>query len=151
MTGEEGVLTTYDLHETKRRALVVDDDEVIRKLVAEVVKTNGYETETAEDGADALAQYESSLLNNPFQIIISDMIMPNMGGDQLRTSVNKLADSRGLKRPYFIGMSGYDQTVADYGRRVDGYSKNALAFLQKPFGVPALKKILSDAEQYIVS
>lgn len=131
-----------------RRVLVVDDDDSIRNLVAEMAQSMGYETEIATNGVDALEKYRVLLETDPLLIVVSDMIMPRMRGDQLHEEVCKLADSRGLKRPYFIGMSGYDLTVEDYVESRESYARST-DFIQKPFKIDKLRKALERAETYL--
>lgn len=61
------------------RALVVDDERATRTLVAGVLKGHGLEISTAVDGADAWAQH----LADPFPIVVTDWMMPNVDGIEL--------------------------------------------------------------------
>ena len=63
-----------------RRALVVDDDAVIREAVAEALEMEGYETRTAADGAQALARMEDWTPH----VIVLDLMMPVMDGWHFR-------------------------------------------------------------------
>ena len=135
--------------EKRRKVLVVDDDPCVGQVIATMVGTLGYRTTTAEDGSVALTKYETSLVNDPLQIIVSDMIMPRMGGDQLFEETRKLADSYGVKHPYFIGMSGHEG-VPGYDERRKGYEMST-DFIQKPVALDKLKKALQRAETYLSS
>ena len=64
------------LPEDRPRVLVVDDEKVIRDMLADFLGMEGYQVRTAEDGASALAE----LSNGPFDLVISDLKMPKMGG-----------------------------------------------------------------------
>jgi CheY-like chemotaxis protein len=59
--------------------LIVDDEVQIREMLARHFKFNGYSVLTAEDGKDALEK----LSNNKVDIVISDIMMPNMNGVEL--------------------------------------------------------------------
>ncbi|MFO0682502.1 MAG: response regulator [Sandaracinus sp.] len=61
------------------RALVVDDELATRTLVAGVVRGLGLEVSVAVDGADAWAQH----LADPFPIVVTDWMMPNVDGIEL--------------------------------------------------------------------
>ena len=59
------------------RILVVDDEEIIRDLLYDTLSNTGYKVKTAKDGQEAIAQIE----NEPFEIVITDLKMPGMGGN----------------------------------------------------------------------
>jgi DNA-binding NtrC family response regulator len=65
-----------------RRALVVDDEPTIRKSVARYLRRRGWYVDEAEDGSDALLKLERSPPAG-YQVVISDVRMPNYSGDQL--------------------------------------------------------------------
>ena len=58
------------------RILVVDDEDIIRVLLTEILSEDGYEIVTAPDGREAIEILE----HEPFDLIISDMVMPVMNG-----------------------------------------------------------------------
>jgi hypothetical protein len=60
--------------------LVVDDEEAVRRFVERVLRGAGYDTTTADDGTQALQLAESS---GPFDIVVTDVMMPTMTGDEL--------------------------------------------------------------------
>ena len=61
------------------KILVVEDNKNMRKLMVTYLKRNNYETMEAEDGEKALEIME----NNHVDLIISDIMMPNMDGYEL--------------------------------------------------------------------
>lgn len=60
----------------RARLLVVDDEQLIRELYGRVLSLEGYEVETAEDGASALEW----LANGRFDLVITDRQMPQLDG-----------------------------------------------------------------------
>lgn len=58
------------------KALVVDDEPVIRSLYAEVLQAMGFTVETAADGVEGIERLKES----PYNLIISDIRMPRMTG-----------------------------------------------------------------------
>lgn len=62
-----------------KKALLVDDNPVVLKYMSALLKNAGYYTETAGDGLKAL----ETLKNYRPDVIISDMIMPNISGEKL--------------------------------------------------------------------
>ena len=76
------------------RILIVEDDVELRQLFARVLEKNGYQVETAEDGAEAL-----KILGRGYvDLIISDIMMPVMDGNAL---VRALRDD-GVKTPVLM-------------------------------------------------
>ncbi|MBR6045288.1 MAG: response regulator transcription factor [Ruminococcus sp.] len=67
------------------KVLVVEDDGNLRKLMSAALKQNGYEPFTAEDGEAALDLLEKTSID----IVISDIMMPNMDGYELTTSLRR--------------------------------------------------------------
>jgi len=63
--------------ESKKRALVVDDDEPIRTMLAKVVERQNLAVETARDGAEAIERIDK---NDGYSLIILDLMMPKVDG-----------------------------------------------------------------------
>src|SRR5262249_61683116 len=61
------------------RILVVDDEKVIREILADFLNMEGYVVHTVEDGVEALKE----LHRRSYNLVISDLKMPNMGGLEL--------------------------------------------------------------------
>ena len=59
--------------------LVVEDDASLRRLMSAALKQNGYQPFTANDGVEALDMLEKTNID----LIISDIMMPNMDGYEL--------------------------------------------------------------------
>lgn len=107
--------------------LVVEDDELVRDLVCEVLRRSGYVVLGACHGAEAL--HVAELHSGPIHLLLTDVVMPGMGGAEL---AERLARARpGIKVLY---MSGYTDDEA-LRRGVMGGRK---AFIQKPFRAAAL-------------
>ncbi len=67
------------------RILVVDDDPGILRTLSEILAADGCSVETASDGRDALAKVEKL----PIDVVVSDVVMPNMDGYELYTSLHR--------------------------------------------------------------
>lgn len=59
------------------RALIVDDDEPIRSLLATIVQHHGFSVETASDGDQAIASLER---NGGIDVVLLDLMMPRVDG-----------------------------------------------------------------------
>jgi DNA-binding NtrC family response regulator len=63
----------------------VDDESVIADTLAEILRRNGYATETAYDGTSAL---ETALLSPP-ELVITDVVLPGMSGVELAVIIKR--------------------------------------------------------------
>ena len=66
-----------------RRVLIVDDEENIRLVLRTILRKNGYETEVADNGEDALAKLD---VFGP-DFILTDVRMPKLGGLDLLSTL----------------------------------------------------------------
>ncbi len=66
------------------RVLVVDDEVNLRKVLAAMLRKEGYEVAVAADGEQALADLEK----NGADVVVTDLVMPKVGGMELLKNVN---------------------------------------------------------------
>jgi DNA-binding response OmpR family regulator len=109
---------------TGKHVLVVEDDDAIRDLEAEVLRGTGYTVEEAADGQaaiEALGRFRPDL-------IVLDLVMPRVDGWGVLEHVSTLAD-----RPPVLVVSGRDEVVppGHLGEYVAGY-------VRKPFTISQL-------------
>jgi two-component system cell cycle sensor histidine kinase/response regulator CckA len=114
------------------RILVVEDETVVRELVRSALERRGHEVTVAEDGAEALRLCEDPAC--PFDLILTDVVMPQLNGAELAA---KVATLRPEMRVVF--MSGYTRGTVDERLLV----QPGRAFLQKPFTVAELLQTVS--------
>jgi two-component system cell cycle response regulator CpdR len=81
------------------RILVVDDDPSVRNLIAAMLSGNGYEVNVAAGPTEA----EEALRNGSFDLLLTDVLMPDLNGHELVQNVGK-------RCPWMrvLMMSGYD-------------------------------------------
>jgi two-component system cell cycle sensor histidine kinase/response regulator CckA len=113
-----------------RRILVVEDEEVVRTLLARTLERLGYAVETAEDPTVALPTLRER--GDEFALVISDMVMPHTTGAEFAREVAEWKP----ELP-FIFMSGYTEDVV-------AQSGAAGSFLQKPFTAELLASTVRD-------
>lgn len=65
------------------RILIIDDDPLLREIASELLTSAGYDCERAEDGRIGLSRLETG----PFDLVLLDMIMPNMDGVETLTAI----------------------------------------------------------------
>src|SRR5690349_19195511 len=68
---------------TGKRVLVVDDEAAVRRAITMALVHAGHTVETAENGLAALSKLEEKT----FDVLLTDLFMPDMGGDQLAREV----------------------------------------------------------------
>jgi PAS domain S-box-containing protein len=107
--------------------LVVEDEEIVRSLVREMLEGLGYEVADARDGEEALAVLSSP--SAAVDLVITDMVMPRMSGRELARRVAELHPDTAV-----LLVSGY---IGDTST-VHGPLEPGTAFLEKPFTAPEL-------------
>jgi CheY-like chemotaxis protein len=112
----------------RTRVLVIDDEPTILELVEMFLEDPRYELTLAENGAVGLRHFESA----PFDLVISDRVMPEMTGDELAAEIR----SRAPEMPIILitGQHG--------GPHVD--TTNFDAFVPKPFTKTQLLAAMED-------
>ena len=102
--------------------LVVEDEETVASLVTNVLEANGYTVLNAVDGLDALGVWE--LNDGPIDMVLTDVVMPNMGGVELIQELRA-----GGFVPKVLFMSGYTNLAPDRLERLD----EKAILIEKPF------------------
>jgi response regulator RpfG family c-di-GMP phosphodiesterase len=102
--------------------LVVDDERVIREILAEFLTLEGYRVSTVEDGAKALTE----LRIRPYDLVLTDMKMPLVSGLQVLETI--VAENLG---PQVVLMTGFGTVET----AIEAMKKGAYDYLLKPFKV----------------
>jgi EAL domain-containing protein (putative c-di-GMP-specific phosphodiesterase class I)/DNA-binding NarL/FixJ family response regulator len=110
-----------------RRVLVVDDDKSMRRLLADVLGSAGFEVASAPDGPSGLAL----LRNSPVDLILLDNNMPGMAGIEMLTLVRQHPDTATIPIVLVTGRSEVDE-------RIRGLDAGADDYLVKPFHIDEL-------------
>jgi DNA-binding NtrC family response regulator len=113
------------------RVLVADDKENMLKLFAKIL-ADGYDVETAQDGASALALVAS----RAYDVVVTDIRMPGADGFELLAAVKARAPTTEV-----VMMTGY-ATVADAVRAM---KQGAFDYLEKPFDPDAALAVVARA------
>jgi len=123
-----------ELEASAGTVLLVEDEDVVRDFAATALERAGYRVLSATHGAAALDVCEEA--TEPIDVLVSDMVMPGMGGRELAERVLELdAGTR------VVLMSGYTDDPSD--SELPGGT--ASTFLQKPFSLQALVGAVGDA------
>jgi PAS domain S-box-containing protein len=132
MEGEEfqSAATPLESLHGSETILVAEDEPGVRQLVCDTLEQLGYKVLRAADGREALRVLEQ---HGAVQLLLTDVIMPGMGGPELARRVRTLMPGTRV-----VYMSGYtDDTLAFYGLPQSGTS-----YIQKPFTPAALAEKL---------
>ncbi|MFB3925975.1 MAG: response regulator, partial [Syntrophales bacterium] len=127
IAGETGI--SEELLRGSETILLVDDEETILRVTAEILRKLGYHVLICHSGREAIRMYESR--GSGIDLVILDMIMPDLGG---RETFEKLKEIDARVR--VILSSGY--SLNDQATRIMELGCNA--FIQKPFNMRELSQ-----------
>jgi two-component system, chemotaxis family, chemotaxis protein CheY len=111
------------------RILIVDDDPATRRLYQWILAEEGYQSLQAEDGRAALAL----LAQQPFDLVITDLHMPQMDGVELIRTIRREQRARTIMVITADGTADTEQLVLRSG---------ADLYLTKPFDITDLLRRL---------
>ena len=124
------------MQETRLKILIVDDEEGIRNLLRDIFETEGYQLALAENGREALEQYE---IFRP-DLIIADIKMPKMDGLELLQEIRS-KDNDVL----IVLMTGYGSE--EYAVKAVEFRANN--YLHKPINQNQLKHVVKKYESIV--
>jgi response regulator RpfG family c-di-GMP phosphodiesterase len=119
---EQMTETPSGAQDEKSRILVVDDEKLIRDVLADFLTLEGYVVHTAEDGAKAITELDRA----PYDMVISDLKMPNVGGIELLKEV-----STKFPETLTVIMTGFGTVET----AIDAMKRGAYDYILKPFKV----------------
>ena len=112
------------------KLLIVDDDLSLREFLTLFLKREGYEVEVAPNGQRAL----ELLMEQPFDLVLTDMRMPRMGGLDLLDAIRERAIQTQV-----VVMTAYSTTDT----ALEAMRKGAYDYIVKPFQLAEVKVILA--------
>ena len=115
---------------SKIRILVVEDEDDVRDLVHDMLCHDGYQAVVARHGEEALELIGDESVE-PFNLILSDIVMPKMTGHALRNSLQEM----GIDVPFAL-MTGYDPDRTNFSEN------DSTPLLRKPFNLEELRELL---------
>ncbi len=129
----DSLAKSLNIAEGNGSILIIDDEETIRKICADLLEGLGYEVETAENGQQGI----DLARNNPdkFDTVLLDMIMPGINGKDVFIELRKINKDINI-----IITSGFTRD-ADVNQMLQDGAK---AFIQKPFRVGELSRIIRE-------
>jgi CheY-like chemotaxis protein len=116
-----------------KRILIVDDDELVLIALEELLKPQGFEVQTVSSGSAALRALE----HNRFDLMLLDIIMPEMDGLELCKKIREKENCRDTPIVFLTAKS----TEKD---KTQGLEAGANLFLSKPISPEKLLQLISE-------
>jgi len=121
-----------DTFTRRLRILLVDDEQVVRCVYAEYLKAEGHQVEEAESGPAGLAVFA----RQPFDLVITDMAMVGMSGEQFATRIQELNPGTPI-----ILLTGFGDLMKARGEKPSSVS----VVLGKPTTLADLRNAIREA------
>ena len=112
--------------------LVVDDEKVMRSFISDALTDAGYKVEVASNGEEAL----SKIKHSPFEILLTDLMMPGMDGIEVIQKVKEVNSN-----VCAIVITGYPSIET----AVEAMRKGAYDYIAKPFKLDELMIVVKRA------
>jgi two-component system cell cycle sensor histidine kinase/response regulator CckA len=127
------MLFEHDAHDgakSEAMILLAEDDPAVRSLLARVLRSRGYTVVEAANGAEAIVAAEANPL--PFQLLLTDVVMPKLNGPELAARLLRGGYARRV-----IFVTGYADVLLE--------AHQAAAVLRKPFTPATLTEAVKAA------
>jgi CheY-like chemotaxis protein len=102
--------------------LLVDDEQAVLEITAQMIERLGYTVTQARSGREAIERFRES--PDGFSLVILDMIMPGMGGGEVFDQLKRIQP-----RVKVLLASGYSMQ----GQATEIMNRGCIGFIQKPF------------------
>jgi len=130
MAGDSSTQENEDnIQRAQGTILLVEDEAMLRQMVTDMLNNIGYKVISAASPREALSVCENKGIL--IDLLLSDVVMPEMNGTELRESVEKMVP--GIKTLFISGYASDE--IMKRGVLIEGTD-----FLQKPFSVSDLSK-----------
>lgn len=129
----------HEADRSSRRILIIDDDKLVLMTLKRLLSKEGYKISTAQSGQAAL----NLICDNEYDLIISDLKMPQTNGIETVTAIRQYLAKNNKKPTPEIFISAYAKEEIYQ----EALKLNAAAYIEKPFDVKALlqavKKVIT--------
>jgi len=116
-----------------RRVLVIDDDEPVRRLLADFMSSFGYEVEAASDGVEGLTLFAQGR----HDLVVTDVRMPGVNGWDVVRGVRRIRPDVAI-----VVVSGIETEITHAGDDITGLDR--LVFLPKPVSLEELRRAIDE-------
>jgi len=117
----------------EKRILIVDDDEMVRMALVELLKPEGYMLDLAASGKEALVKIDE----NKYDLMMFDIIMPEIDGLELCKKVRSRVEYKEIPIVFLTAKSREQD-------KLKGLEAGANLFLSKPIPPEKLLSIISE-------
>ncbi len=111
------------------RILLVDDEEIVAELIGHILERLGYQVTTRLSSVDALNTFRKS--PEAFDLLVTDMTMPNMTGDELAKAVTEIRPDLPI-----ILCTGFSEKIG----KEEASRKGIKEILMKPISLSEISK-----------
>ncbi len=115
----------------EKKILIVEDDEAMRSLLKDILDAEGLATEAVSNGSDALQK----LMDQPFDLIITDIQMPGLTGLDILPRIKKLQP----RAPVIVITAFGSEKL-----RRRSIEKGATGYLEKPVHIHQLRTLIEE-------
>ena len=112
--GRAGAETGAELDEAvvvPLRVLLVDDEDAVRRVVARFLRRRGHHVDEAAEGRAALDLIEAARGGDRYHVIVSDLRMPGLGGDELLARLREAGEGMDRRLIFFSGDTASVEAV----------------------------------------
>ena len=122
-----------------RKVLLLDDRDDFREVLRDYLVSGGYEVTSVNSGVEGLRE----IMKQPFDLVICDMMMPQMGGEMFYWAVTRVRPAAGQRFIFFTGHKN-NPAIDFFFQRVNA------TVLFKPFKMSALDAAIRDVFRKVV-
>ncbi len=119
------------MEKNQKHILIVDDDKNILDSLSSILKSNSYIVDTAQNGAEAIAKFETQ----KFNLVLLDIKLPDMNGTELLNRMHN--DSPEMMLIMITGFPSLDNAVKSLNLGADAY-------IMKPINPAELIKVIQE-------
>jgi len=117
------------------KILVLDDEYIIRQLLREVLNDWGHQVTVVDNGYEAVKLAK----NNSFDILFSDVHMPEITGLEVLTLIRKFD-----KKVTIVMMDSFPDSLSEIAKE-----RGAITCIHKPFSLDEIKEIINEVKEGI--
>jgi len=113
------------------RILIIEDDEEMRALLRDSLLEDGIEFDSAENGSEAIHK----LVEEPFDLVITDIRMPGLTGLDILPWIKRLQPET-----FVVVITAFGSEEV----RRKSFDRGAMAYLEKPINMDRLKTLIQE-------